>query len=208
MRRLPAFTSRRPGNFALVSKPVRYWLFKSEPECFSIRHLEAAPNRTTFWDGVRNFQARNFLRDEIRPGDRVLYYHSNAEPSAVAGTATVVRAGYPDHTAQDPKSDHYDPKHTALSPIWYMVDIRLDEIFPRELPLDELRRVPELAAMELLRKGSRLSVQPVRRSEFDAVLKRARAETVAAHPSAVESARPQTSGAGTTTRRGRHRRSG
>ncbi len=149
----------------------RYWLFKTEPECFSIRHLAAAPKQTTFWDGVRNFQARNFLRDDIKPGDRVLYYHSNAEPPAVVGTAVVVRGGYPDHTAQDPKGDHYDPKHTAMSPIWYMVDIRLEEIFPREPALEELRDVPALKEMELLRKGSRLSVQPVRKAEFDTIVK-------------------------------------
>lgn len=172
-----------------MSKSVRYWLLKSEPECFSIRHLEAAPNQTTYWDGVRNFQARNFLRDEMQPGDRVLYYHSNAEPSAVVGTATVVTAGYPDHTAQDPNGDHYDPKHTALNPVWYMVDVRLDAVFPRALPLEELRGVPALREMELLRKGSRLSVQPVRKSEFEAVLKLARTApaAVAAKPPARRS---------------------
>lgn len=150
---------------------MRYWLLKTEPECFGIRHLEAAPNQTTFWDGVRNYQARNMLRDDMKPGDRVLYYHSNADPSAVVGTAKVVRGGYPDHTAQDPKADHYDPKHTAMNPIWYVVDVKLDEVFPRELALDELRSVPALKSMELLKKGSRLSVMPVTKAEFDVVVK-------------------------------------
>lgn len=150
---------------------LRYWLVKSEPECFSIRHLAAAPKQTTFWDGVRNYQARNFLRDDMKPGDRVLYYHSGGEEPAVVGTATVVRPGYPDHTAEDKKADHYDPKHTKTNPIWYMVDIRLDEIFPRELPLAELRGVKALEDMMLLQKGSRLSVQPVKKPEFDAIVK-------------------------------------
>ncbi len=152
----------------------KYWLLKSEPDCFSIRDLAAAPKQTTYWDGVRNYQARNFMRDEMQPGDGVLYYHSSAEPPAVVGTAVIAKAGYPDHTAQDPKGDHYDPKHTALSPIWYMVDVRLGEIFPRELPLEELRGVAALKDMELLKRGSRLSVQPVRKSEYEAVLKLAK----------------------------------
>lgn len=150
---------------------IRYWLVKSEPECFSIDHLAAAPKQTTFWSGVRNYQARNMLRDDMKPGDRVLYYHSNAEPSAVVGLATVVRPGYPDHTAEEQSDDHYDPKHTKSNPIWYMVDIRFDEKFPRALALEELRGVPALKDMELLKRGSRLSVQPVRKPEFDAIVK-------------------------------------
>lgn len=150
---------------------IRYWLVKSEPECFSIDHLAAAPKQTTYWSGVRNYQARNMLRDEMKPGDRVLYYHSNAEPPAVVGLATVVRPGYPDHTAENKSDDHYDPKHTKSNPIWYMVDIRFDEKFPRILALDELRGVSALKDMELLKRGSRLSVQPVRKTEFDAIVK-------------------------------------
>lgn len=150
---------------------VRYWLLKSESDCFSIQDLKGAKNQTTFWDGVRNYQARNFLRDDMKPGDGVLYYHSGGEAPAVVGTAKIVRAGYPDHTAENPKADHYDPKHTAASPIWYMVDVKLEEIFPRELALAELRGVPALRDMELLRKGSRLSVQPVRKAEFDTVVR-------------------------------------
>lgn len=152
---------------------AQYWLLKSEPDCFSIDDLAAAPKRTTFWSGVRNFQARNFLRDQMRPGDRVLYYHSSADPPAVVGLATIVRPGYPDFTAEDPTDDHYDPKHTKANPIWYMVDVQFDEKFSRPLPIGELRELPALREMELLRKGSRLSVQPVRKAEFEAIVKQA-----------------------------------
>lgn len=153
---------------------MKYWLFKSEPESFSIDDLAAAKDQTTFWNGVRNYQARNLLRDEIQVGDRVLYYHSNADPSAVVGTAVVVRAGYPDASAFDKKSDYYDPKATTANPIWAMVDIRFEQKFSAALPLEDLRKIPALAKMELLRKGSRLSVQPVTKAEFEAVLKLAR----------------------------------
>lgn len=159
---------------------ARYWLLKSEPDCFSIDDLSKAKNQTTYWDGVRNYQARNFMRDEMRPGDRVLYYHSSAEPPAVVGTATIVKPGYPDFTAEDKSADHYDPKHTAKNPIWYMVDIKLDEIFPRVLPLEELRGMAALKEMELLKRGSRLSVQPVREAEFEAIVKLAGQKPAAA----------------------------
>jgi predicted RNA-binding protein with PUA-like domain len=148
---------------------------KSEPDCFSIHDLAAAPRQTTCWSGVRNFQARNFMRDDMQVGDGVLFYHSSADPPAVAGTAEIVRAAYPDHTAWDPRDEHFDAKASADNPTWQMVDIRLNVIFARPLPLAELRQVPELAKMELLRKGSRLSVQPVTKNEFAAVLKLAKA---------------------------------
>lgn len=147
----------------------RYWLMKSEPTVFSIEDLERAPKQTTCWDGVRNYQARNFMR-EMAVGDQVLFYHSNADPPAIVGIAEVVRTAYPDPTAFDPRDAHYDPKSTRDKPIWDMVDIRLVRIFPAPLPLDRLRREPRLRRMDLLRKGSRLSVQPVRPSEWDAVL--------------------------------------
>ena len=150
---------------------MKYWLFKSEPSEFSIQDLAKAKRKTTFWDGVRNYQARNFLRDEIKIGDRVLYYHSNADPSAVVGVAKVVREGYPDPTAWDPNDKHYDEKSSADNPRWFMVDIQLETIFKRPLPLPELREIKSLKNMELLRKGSRLSVQPVRKSEFDRIVK-------------------------------------
>ena len=147
----------------------QYWLVKSEPDCFSIHDLAKSPKQTTNWDGVRNYQARNFMRDQMHVGDEVLYYHSNAEPPHVAGRAVVAREAYPDHTAWDPKSDHFDPKASPDNPIWQMVDIRLLEIFARPLALEELRSVPALKQMELLRRGSRLSVQPVTPAEYAAV---------------------------------------
>jgi predicted RNA-binding protein with PUA-like domain len=110
------------------------------------------------------------MRDQMRRGDRVLFYHSNADPPAVVGTALVAREAYPDHTAWDKRDDHFDPKASPANPIWQMVDIRLDEIFPRPLALDELREVAALKKMELLRRGSRLSVQPVTPAEFAAIL--------------------------------------
>jgi predicted RNA-binding protein with PUA-like domain len=147
-----------------------YWLVKSEPDCFSIQHLARCKNQTTFWSGVRNYQARNFMRDQMQVGDEVLFYHSGANPPAVAGTAVIVRRGYPDHTAWDPKDDHFDPKASPDNPIWQMVDIKLQEIFPRAVPLEELRKVPILKNMELLKQGSRLSVQPVSETEFEAIV--------------------------------------
>ncbi|HQU43872.1 MAG TPA: EVE domain-containing protein [Pirellulales bacterium] len=157
---------------------MKYWLLKTEPESFSIQDLAAAPNRTTCWDGVRNYQARNFMRDEMRVGDRVLFYHSNADPPAIVGTAIVVREAYPDPTAWKRGDAHFDPKASPDNPIWQMVDIQLDEVFPAPLALEDLRMVPALKRMELLRRGSRLSVQPVKKSEFDAVLKLAKSGRV------------------------------
>lgn len=149
----------------------KYWLFKSEPESFSIDDLARAPRQTTFWDGVRNYQARNFLRDEIRKGDGVLFYHSSTEPMAIVGTARVVTAGYPDHTAFDPKSNHYDPDSSSDEPTWYMVDIQLVQKLPEPLTRAQLQAAPELKKMMLLQRGSRLSIQPVTESEWNAIHK-------------------------------------
>jgi predicted RNA-binding protein with PUA-like domain len=154
-----------------MAKTQKFWLVKTEPESFSIEDLARAPSRTTCWDGVRNYQARNFMRDEMKIGDRVLVYHSSTDVPAVVGVAKVVRESYPDHTAWNKKDDHYDPASIPDNPRWFMVDIQLEQILKRPLPLDELRGVAALKQMELLRKGSRLSVQPVRKSEFDAILK-------------------------------------
>lgn len=148
---------------------MRHWLMKSEPTAFSIDDLMARPDGTDHWDGVRNYQARNFLRDEIRKGDRVLFYHSGRMP-AVVGTARVVRKGYPDPTAWDPQSEHFDPKSTPDNPIWYMVDIRFETKFDVPVPLTDLRRFRELAGMLLLKKGMRLSIQPVSQGEFDFIV--------------------------------------
>jgi predicted RNA-binding protein with PUA-like domain len=150
---------------------MNHWLFKSEPSVFSIEDLQKAPSKTTFWDGVRNYQARNFLRDEIKPGDGVLFYHSNSDPSGIVGTAEVVRSGYPDHTAFDKKDPHYDPKSDPSKPTWYMVDIKHKRTFGRILSLEELRHVTALKDMVLLQKGSRLSIQPVTEKQWNAILK-------------------------------------
>jgi predicted RNA-binding protein with PUA-like domain len=159
------------------AKPTRsFWLFKSEPESFSIDDLAQAPKQTTFWDGVRNYQARNFLRDSIQVGDGVLFYHSNSDPLAIVGSCRVVRAGYPDHTAFDTSDPHYDPKSKADDPTWFMVDIQLVKKFTRPLTREELLKVPALKTMVLLQRGSRLSVQPVTTEEWEAVHKLAGAE--------------------------------
>ncbi|HET6280929.1 MAG TPA: EVE domain-containing protein [Polyangia bacterium] len=144
---------------------------KSEPETFSIEHLRRAPAQTTVWDGVRNYQARNLLRDEMAVGDGVLFYHSSADPPGVAGTAEVARGGYPDASQFDPKSDHYDADARREEPRWYMVDIKLGQVFPRLVGLPELRENPALSDMVLLRKGSRLSVQPVTAKEWNVIVK-------------------------------------
>jgi predicted RNA-binding protein with PUA-like domain len=149
---------------------MAYWLLKSEPDCFSFSDLMAAEGRMTGWDGVRNFQARNYLRDSMKVGDGVLYYHSNANPPCIAGIAEVVEAGHPDPTAFDESADHYDPKSLMHAPTWYQVTIRGVRPAGRELGLPLLRTIPELAGMELLRKGSRLSVQVVRPEEWAAIL--------------------------------------
>ena len=158
-----------------------FWLVKSEPDCFSIDDLARAPRRTTAWSGVRNYQARNFMR-QMQPGELVLYYHSSAAPPAVVGLARVARAAYPDHTAWDKTDEHFDAKASAANPIWDMVDIEFVEKFAEPLPLEVLRPLAALKHMELLRRGSRLSVQSVRPAEFAAVValaKRGSGESVA-----------------------------
>jgi predicted RNA-binding protein with PUA-like domain len=149
---------------------MNHWLIKSEPDVFSIHDLAKARNKTTHWEGVRNYQARNFLR-AMKKGDRALFYHSNATPSAVAGVVEIVREAYPDPTAWDAKSDYRDPKASPDNPVWSMVDVKLVAIYPREIPLDELRSVKALAGMELLRRGSRLSVTPVTPAQFRTIEK-------------------------------------
>ena len=145
----------------------RYWLFKSEPSAYSFDDLVA--DGVSEWDGIRNYQARNLLRDEVQEGDGVLFYHSNAKPIAVVGTATVVRNGYPDHTAWDPGSEHPDPKSTPEKPLWFMVDIKAEQRFAHPVTMEQLRRAPGLEQMTLLRQG-RLSVQPVTAEEWESVL--------------------------------------
>lgn len=149
----------------------QYWLMKTEPDVFSIDDLAVAKKQTTCWDGVRNYQARNFMRDQMKIGDEIFVYHSNTEPPCIVGLAKITREAYPDFTAFDPKDPHFDPKSNPDQPTWFMVDVTFVSKFKRPLSLTELREVPALASMELLRKGSRLSVQPVRQSEFKAICK-------------------------------------
>jgi predicted RNA-binding protein with PUA-like domain len=156
---------------AAKKEEKKYWLMKSEQSCFSIDDLEKAPGKTTFWDGVRNYQARNMLRDTIKKGDLVFFYHSNSEPSAIAGIAEVVKEGYPDHTAFDPDEQHYDPKSNKKEPTWYMVDIKHVRTFKKAISLEQLKTIPSLQDMVLLQKGSRLSIQPVSEKEWQTVVK-------------------------------------
>ena len=148
---------------------INYWLIKSEPSDYSFEDLKGEDGSIAEWDGVRNYQARNLLRDEIKSGDRVIYYHSNSKPSGAVGTAFVVKNGYPDHTAWDPKSGLPDPRSTEENPIWYMVDIKADLTFGRVVSLKEIKSTPELSEMVLV-KNSRLSVQPVTQSEFNLIV--------------------------------------
>ena len=148
---------------------MNYWLFKTEPGCFSFDDLKNRPGMTEPWDGVRNFQARNFLRDSVSVGDLVLFYHSNIPEPAVVGLAEVVRAGYPDVTALDPNSEHFDPKASVDKPIWYMVDVRYVKSLPKIVTLEDIKGNPLLADMPLV-KRSRLSIQPVTADEWQIIL--------------------------------------
>ena len=148
----------------------KYWLLKSEPTAYSFSDLLNEPDQTAEWDGVRNYQARNFMRDEMKVGDGVLFYHSSTDPQAVVGTARVVREAYPDDTAWDRDSGHYDSKSTPDSPIWYMVDIQAETAFGRSVTLKEIKESPRLQSMLLVRRGIRLSIQPVGKTEWDEIV--------------------------------------
>lgn len=150
-----------------MPRPKRYWLMKCEPDAYSIDDLQR--DGTTTWEGVRNFQARNFLRDEMKVGDGVLFYASSAEPSGVTGLAEISREGYPDPFAFKKGHTYYDPKSDPENPTWYMVDVRFVEKFPQIVPLAALKETPGLEKMMVTQKGSRLSVQPVTREEFEIV---------------------------------------
>ncbi len=152
-----------------MPRAKRYWLMKCEPEAYSIDNL--ARDGTTTWEGVRNFQARNFLRDDFLVGDGVLFYASNSDPSGVAGLAEVSRAAYPDPFALDPKHEYFDPKSNPANPTWYMVDVKFIEKFPAVIPLEALKETPGLEAMMVIKKGMRLSIQPVEKAEYEIVRK-------------------------------------
>lgn len=149
----------------------QFWLLKTEPTSFSFDDLWNAPRRTTSWDGVRNYQARNMMRDQMKPGDMVFIYHSSAEPTGIAGIAQVDKAGHPDETAFDSKDSHYDPKSKRESPTWYAVDVKAVKRVDPLITLDELRRTRGLEKMVLLQRGSRLSVQPVSADQWETIIR-------------------------------------
>ncbi|MCC5869629.1 MAG: EVE domain-containing protein [Gammaproteobacteria bacterium] len=151
---------------------MAYWLVKSEPEEFSIDDLAKRPGKRDHWDGVRNYQARNMLRDQMRKGDRIFFYHSNCAEPGIVGIAEVVREGYPDHTAFDPDDKHYDPKSDPDDPRWYMVDLRFVRKLSRPLTLQELKTHFEgkLKGFQLLQRGNRLSVMPVSEQQWKFIL--------------------------------------
>jgi predicted RNA-binding protein with PUA-like domain len=151
---------------------MNHWLLKSEPDSFSIDALKAAPKQTSAWDGVRNFQARNMLRDSMKKGDQAFFYHSSCDVPGVAGIVSIVKDGYPDATAFDPKHHHYDPDSKADAPRWYVVDVKLVRKFRRIITLDELRQhaAKKLKDFVLLRRGNRLSVMPVAKKDWEFIL--------------------------------------
>ena len=148
----------------------RYWLFKSEPTSYSFADLMAEPNRTAEWDGVRNYQVRNLMRDEMKVGDAILFYHSSAKPMAVVGLANIVGEAYPDTTAFDSSEKHYDPKSDPGNPAWLMVDIQGERELDRPVTLQEIKNNPKLENMLLVKKGMRLSIQPVTEEEWQEVV--------------------------------------
>ena len=148
-----------------------YWLMKSEPDVFGIHDLRARPKRTEHWDGVRNYQARNFLRDKMKKGDRAVFYHSSCAQPGIVGIVEIVKPGYPDCTAWDRDAPHYDPKSTPTKSVWYMVDVRLVREFKHPIPLSEIKRHAALKNIPLVQRGNRLSIMPVTTKEWQYILK-------------------------------------
>jgi predicted RNA-binding protein with PUA-like domain len=151
---------------------MAHWLMKSEPDVFGIDDIEARPDQTEPWDGVRNYQARNMMRNEMKVGDLAFFYHSNCEEPGIVGLIEVVREGYPDPTAFDPRSEYYDPKSDPDNPRWFLIDVRYVRHLRRNIPLAELKTYAEgpLAGLPLVRKGNRLSVMPVTPEQWDFIL--------------------------------------
>lgn len=149
---------------------MNYWLMKSEPDVFGIEHLRQRPGQIEPWDGVRNYQARNMLRDQMQVGDLAFFYHSNCKPPGIVGIMEIVRAGYPDPTQFDPDSDYYDPKSDPANPRWFLVDVQFRRQFQRVITLDELKSHPELADLAVVRKGNRLSINPVGKEQWDFIV--------------------------------------
>ncbi|WP_158972550.1 EVE domain-containing protein [Paraglaciecola sp. L3A3] len=154
---------------------MQYWLFKTEPDAFSIDDLAARPLQTEHWDGIRNYQARNFLRDQVQLGDQVFIYHSSCKHVGIAGLAEVVKEQYPDHSQFDPESKYYDIKSEPEKPRWYMVDVKFKEKFPQILSLKAIKQLPEISQIGLVKKGHRLSIMPIPQNEFDLLLTHCRA---------------------------------
>jgi predicted RNA-binding protein with PUA-like domain len=149
---------------------MSYWLMKSEPSCFSIDDLAKSSKKTSMWDGVRNYQARNFMRDTMKLGDKVFFYHSNTKPAGIVGICEIASKPYPDPTQFDPQSEYFDPKSTEEYPIWFLVDVKLLEKFPRIISLEQLKSNPRLTSMRVVQKGNRLSICPVGEKEWNEVL--------------------------------------
>ena len=154
---------------AATNPATNYWLMKSEPESYSIDQLKK--DKKTLWTGVRNYQARNFMIDKMKPGDVFFFYHSSTEPPGIVGLGHITKVNQPDPTALDPKSDYYDPKASTDRPIWMCAEVAFDEKWKKPLTLSELREEKALAKMVLLQRGSRLSIQPVSKAEFDHIMK-------------------------------------
>ena len=149
---------------------MNYWIFKSEPTVFGIDHLALCPHQTTSWDGVRNFQARNMLRDDVRAGDIAFFYHSNAKPPGIVGMMTVTHGGHPDLTALDKQSRYYDARATKDHPLWYCVDVKFRERFPKLITLSALKANDALRKLWILRPGNRLSITPLTKAEGEVIL--------------------------------------
>lgn len=152
---------------------MQYWLFKSEPDAFSIDDLAAKPKQTEHWDGIRNYQARNYLRDEVKQGDQVLFYHSSCKEVGIAGLAEVVKEAYPDHSQFNPESKYFDAKASPDNPRWVMVDVQFKQKFNKVLPLAKIKNMPAISEIGLVKKGHRLSIMPVNENEFSILLKAA-----------------------------------
>ena len=150
---------------------MNYWLIKSEPDVFSFEDLKACIKQTEPWDGIGNYQARNFMRDDMQIGDLILFYHSNTNPPGVAGIAEVASKPYPDPTAFDKKSKYFDPKSDPKNPRWILVDVSFKADIVRQVSLEEMKSMPELVNMRALQRGNRLSIMPTTRSEFQAIKK-------------------------------------
>jgi len=149
----------------------KYWLFKTEPTSYSIDDLAKEKNQTTYWDGIRNYQVRNFIRDDMGTGDKVLLYHSNAKPNAVVGQCEIVKEAYPDFNAFNPDSKYFDAKSKNNEPAWFMVDIKLIKKFKKQITLEEIKACPSLTDMRLVQRGNRLSAFPIEKKEFDEIVK-------------------------------------